>query len=688
MKAQDFLLEIGCEELPPQALEALSAALLQALEHQLKKADLSFTSSHVYATPRRLAVMIHDVIVQQPPRSIERQGPNVKAAFDKSGTPTLACLGFARSAGVSTDQLKIKELSNGSFVFCTIEQSGKRTLELLPDIIEAAIKQLPLSKPMRWGDGDISFIRPVHWVLALFGHDNIDAMILGKQTTKETRGHRFHHPKPLVINQPKDYPSILMTQGMVIADFGKRREKIRELVVKAALSLGNVILDEGLLSEIASVVEWPTALLGEFKKEFLDLPQEVLITTLKVHQRCFSVKSKTGSLLPYFVLVSNIESKDPKQVIEGNERVINARLTDAAFFYRNDLRLSLESRLDKLTGVLFQHDLGTIYEKSLRLEKLTAAIMTSIEPSSKLGARAGKLAKCDLVSAMVYEFPSLQGIMGYYYALHDKEPLAIAEAIREHYLPKFSGDVLPNSSLGAALALADRLDTLIGIFGIHKAPRSDKDPFALRRAALGVLRILIEKKLPLDLLFLLHEAEKNYSVNLPNKEVVAHVFEFMMERLRAFYSDKGVDSSIISAVLAVKPTTPLDFDRRLTAVQFFKMLPEAEALAIANKRVGNILKKQPEALLGHSIDSELFESDAEHHLAALIDQQSKKFNALYEKASYTEALSELALLKNPVDQFFNDVMVMVDDQKKCANRLALLSSLHHLFTKVADISLL
>lgn len=687
MHKQDFLLEIGCEELPPGGLKFLSQSLLQNMQQQLQKADLTYAHIQSFATPRRLALLVTDLIEQQPPRIIERLGPSAKVAFDKSGTPTIACLGFARSCGVTTDQLQIKKTDNGEFVFCRIEQPGKVTTNLLAEIVQTALKQLPIAKPMRWGKHPIEFVRPVHWVIMMYGKEVIPATILGKQTSAETRGHRFHRNKPFSITQARDYAQLLMSHGMVLVDFNKRREKIRQLIEKAAHPMGQVIIDEDLLDEVTAMVEWPVALRGQFKKEFLDLPAEVLITSMKVHQRCFPLKDNDGNLLPYFILVSNIESRDPQQVIAGNERVINARLSDASFFYDNDLNISLESRFEKLNGVVFQQQLGTLADKSERIVKLTTLIATSLNEKTETAKRAAQLAKCDLVSEMVYEFPALQGIMGYYYALHDKESPAVATAIKEHYQPRFARDELPSSLVGCFIALADRIDTIVGIFGINKAPTGDKDPFGLRRAALGILRIMIEKGLSLDLSPLLKQAQKNYGDRLVNKEVVEQAQEFIFERLRAFYQEQGIATNVFTAVLANHPSQPLDFDRRMKAVQYFQSLPEAEALAVANKRVSNILKKldkQPTK----EVDSALFDSDAERNLAHLLSSQTKSATQLYEKADYTKALSGLATLKEPIDRFFNEVMVMVEDKKIRNNRLALLASLRHLFTQVADISLL
>lgn len=688
MLTQDFLLEIGCEELPPRTLDKLSCTLSQNIKRELEKAELSFESIHRYATPRRLAVLIKSLTSEQPPRTLERQGPSVKAAFTKDGTPTIACLGFARSCGVLTDQLQIKEREKKAFIYCRIKQPGQATCKLLPKIIQSAIKNLSIPKAMRWGSHPESFVRPVRWVTMLFDKEIVPTTLLGHAADRKTFGNRFHHPKGITITQPSDYQQLLLNHGMVIADFDKRREKIRELIKKTAASKGEVIIDEDLLKEVTGMVEWPVALLGHFKLGFLKLPPEVLITTMKVHQRCFPIKNNQGDLLPYFILISNIASKDPKCVIEGNERVINARLSDASFFYHNDLKVSLESRLRKLSGIIFQQQLGTLADKTTRIYKLTDFIANQIKVDEKLTKRTALLAKCDLVSEMVYEFPSLQGTMGYYYALHDKESNIIAQGIKDHYLPRFSGDELPKNLEGVCVALADRLDTLIGIIGINKSHTGDKDPFALRRAALGTLRLLIEKELPLDLLELLKESEKNYIHQLPNHNVVNQSFNFIIERLRAWYLEKNVSPAVFMAVLSAHPTEPLDFDRRIKAVQYFQTLPEANALTAAYKRVSNILKKQSSKMAADHIDTSLFDSDVERDLAEALKIHTKSVNNLYKKLDYTKALSELAILKDPIDTFFDKVMVMVDDKKKRNNRLELLTSLQQLFTKIADISLL
>lgn len=688
MLAKDFLLEIGCEELPPARLQKLSHALRDGIKAQLDEAQLRYKEIQALATPRRLAVQVSDLVDSQPPRQIERQGPSVKAAYDKSGTPTLACLGFARSCGVSADQLQIKKTSKNKWVYCRIEQTGKPTVELLPEIVNAAIKKLPIRKPMRWGNNDTLFVRPVHWVVMVYGKDLIKTIILGKATSHKTYGHRFHHIKPLSITQAKDYQQLLHTHGMVMVNYEKRREQIRKLINKAANNVGTAIIEHDLLNEVTSMVEWPTALLGQFKVKFLELPPEVLITSMKIHQRCFPIINSKNKLQPYFVLISNIESKNPKMVIQGNERVINARLADASFFYDNDLHETLNNRLKSLDGVIFQHQLGTVADKAKRISKLAGFIAKQLDEDIVLTKRAGLLAKCDLVSEMVCEFPSLQGTIGYYYALHDKEPKDVALAIKEHYRPRCAGDDLPTTPISCCVALADRLDTLVGILGTNKIPTGDKDPFALRRAALGALRILIEKKLPLDLLPLLKQARNAFEIDLPNKKANENAFDFIMDRLRSWYLDKNLSADAFAAVFARNPSSPLDFDQRLKAVQQFQKLPEASALVAANKRVSNILRKQARSIHLKEVDSSLFESDAERNLAKLLQSKTKTVADLYKKADYQKALSELSTLKKPVDTFFDEVMVMVDDKKIRNNRLALLVSLQKLFSQVADISLL
>lgn len=682
----DLLLEIGCDELPARFLKRLSSDLGQTLQREIESLKLHFDTVNTFATPRRLAVIISGLDAKQAERNLERHGPFIKDAYDKSGTPTLACIGFARSCGISVDQLERQQTPKGERVCVSVKQPGLPTSEILEETVNKALKKLPMPKPMRWGDKDISFLRPVQWVVLLFGDQLIDAEILGQRTTNATRGHRFHHPDTLVINEPSAYAELLESQGRVIADFNKRRDLVKELVQQVGQP-DTVNIDPALLDEVTGLIEWPVALKGSYAQKYLELPREVLITSMKEHQKCFTVEA-AGKLKPHFVLVSNIESKDPATVIAGNERVIQARLADAEFFYNNDRKKSLESRLTTLNDVLFQKKLGSIGDKVKRITKLATFISKHLAADVETTKRGAQLAKCDLVSEMVYEFTNLQGTMGYYYAQHDGESDAVATIIKEHYLPKFSGDQLPTSVEAAAVAIADRLDTLVGIIGINQKPSGDKDPFALRRAAQGVFRILIESALDLDLSKLIHQAAKGFADNLPNADVEADVYQFILERMKYAYIEQNVPVEIFEAVAATQTTNPLDFDKRIHAVQAFKLLPEAEALAAANKRVSNILKKQNKFDIPKKVNSKYFEAAAEEELASLISEQHQKVSDFYEQRDYTQALTSLACLKDPIDHFFDEVMVMDEDEKKRNNRLALLATLHALFSQTADISLI
>lgn len=687
MDKQDFLFEIGCAELPASMLASLSVQLGNAITAQFNTAQLSYQDPQIFASPRRLAIFVPNLLIKQPPRKIERLGPNVADAYDKNGTPTLAGMGFMRSCGVSLDEIQIKDTPKGKRLCCTIEQPGLNTRELLPSLISNALQQINIPKSMRWGSSDISFIRPVYWIVMIYGNDIINAEILGKKAGRETQGHRFLCSKALTINSPKDYSMQLYSRGYVMADFKTRKEYIR----KKVREMGNQhhpVIREALLDEVTSLVEWPVILKGQFKKEFLSVPKEALISAMETHQKCFPVETSKGVLEPSFILVSNIESKDPEAVIRGNERVINARLSDAAFFYHQDLKHTLESRLVRLQGVIFQQLLGSIHDKSQRVSQLAHHIAKLLNTEPEVAKRAGLLCKCDLVSEMVYEFPNLQGIMGYYYALQDKESESCAVAIKEHYYPRFSGDQLPTTVIGSTVALADRLDTLIGILGVNLMPASDSDPFALRRAAQGIFRIMIEKKLPLDLKELLTRALEFFTIKLPNQDVVNQAYEFILNRMKAWYIEQGIAVEVFEAVAARNPTSPLDFHHRLEAVQQFQTLPEASALAAANKRVNNILKKTGGIKIPEKTNAELFEYDAEIKLAELLETQSKSVAALYQNTEYTKALTGLASLKEPIDHFFDKVMVMVENEKIRDNRLALLKQLHQLMTQVADISLL
>lgn len=688
MTTHDVLFELGTEELPAKSLQTLSRALADNIEAGLKKADLSYSAIKTFATPRRLAVLIKQVEGAQKSHLVEKRGPALKAAFDAAGHPTLACLGFASACGTTVDQLVVRETDKGAWVFFDQTQGGVDTADFLPDLIQQSLAQLPIPKPMRWGDNEIAFIRPIHWAVLLYGKKTIQTELFGKRTGNYTFGHRFHHPGAITITNPSDYEMSLREKGYVIADFEARKQRILEEVQTVASKKGKALVEDALLNEVTGLVEWPVALLGEFDAKFLGVPQEAVMTVMKVHQKYFPVLDEEGQLLPYFVIVSNIDSKEPQRVIEGNQRVIRARLSDAQFFYDIDLQHSLESRLESLKKIIFQKSLGTLFDKSQRISALTGYLAEKLSINVKQAQRAGLLCKTDLVTAMVGEFAELQGIMGYHYAVKDGEPASVALALREQYQPRFAGDVLPETPLGALLSIADKIDTLVGLFGINQPPSGEKDPYALRRAALGVLRILIEKQLPLNLWETIHHAASLYDAHLiENTETVSQVFDFMMERLRVWYADKGIDSSVFSAVSACDITEPLDFHHRILAVQNFQTLPEAQALIAANKRVSSLLKDHRAHTDQYAVDPKLFESDSERALFAQMEEKAREVAPLYDQANYGEVLTTLATLQTPVDRFFDDVMVMVEDEKLRNNRLVLLSRLQKLFLQVADVAL-
>lgn len=692
MDKQDLLVEIGCEELPTQEVYLLKDKLWSSLVTTLSSAKLidadNADNIKMFSTPRRITAYIPNIVTQQPAQAIERQGPGYEQAFDTHGKPTSAALGFAQSCGVAFETLTFLETPKGKRLYYRAEQAGRKTIELLPELIRQAILKTPIFRPMRWGIHTESFARPVHWLLLMFGTEIIPLTLFGIHSSNQTVGHRFHHPAPLTITAPKDYARILREQGNVVADFKERYDQIRQAIAAVTPKGQQIEIDKDLLNEVTALVEWPVALVGHFNPEFLKIPQEALITSMKVNQKYFPVLNQQGQLQPAFVLVSNIEGKDPSLIIHGNERVLNARLTDAAFFFKNDCTHSLASRLPHLEQVIFQKQLGSVADKIERIVTVSAFIAENIGANIAVTKQAAQLCKCDLLSEMVGEFPTLQGVMGYYYAKNDGLSEECALAIKEHYYPRFANDELPGNNEGCAVSLADKLDTLIGIFGVNQAPSGDKDPFALRRAANGILAILIAKKLPLDLLQLLQQSRLAYAMHLPNVAVVEQTFDFIMNRLKSFCLEKNIASAEqFEAVLACRPTRPLDFIHRLAAVREFQQLPEATALAAANKRVSNILKKQTEQWPA-AVDPNLFEHNAERLLAEQLAVQTKLVTKLYAEGDYTAALSQLASLKEPVDAFFDTVMVMVDDKAKRNNRLALLAALHHLFTQVADISLL
>ncbi|MDD2894100.1 MAG: glycine--tRNA ligase subunit beta [Halothiobacillaceae bacterium] len=713
MNTHDLLIEIGTEELPPKALTTLANALADGVVRRLHEAGLPPQGHIVYAAPRRLAVLVQGLAERQPDREIERRGPAVNAAFDGEGRPSKALEGFARSCGVSVNELEELATDKGAWMVYRAQQPGQSAQALIPAMLAQALDELPIPKRMRWGAGETAFVRPLHWIVLLFGSDVIDAEIYGIHTGRMTRGHRFHHPEPLSIPAPGDYAVLLESTGHVVADFATRRAMIRAQVESAATELGgHAVLDDDLLDEVAALTEWPRVVTGNFEPRFLDVPKEALISTMQGNQRYFPLLDTAGKLLPHFITVANIDSTDPAAVRLGNERVIRPRFSDAEFFWKEDRKQPLSANLESLKSVVFQQKLGTQFDKTERVVRLARHIAVLTGADVENTARAALLAKCDLMSGMVGEFPELQGIMGRYLATHDGEQPDVAQALDEVYMPRRAGDELPATAVGQALALAERIDTLIGIYlGARMAPTGAKDPFALRRAALGVLRIIIEKNLDLDLLGLLKFAcaEKivssdprplkpvkkpgaSSSIHLtaelsidPNK--ANEVFDFMLDRLRAYIQDRGIRHDVFDAVLATRPLRPLDFERRAQAVNAFLALPQAESLAAANKRISNILKKVDGELPSIINDTLLLES-AERELASHVQKLEAELAPLFAAGDYAAALSKLAYLREAVDAFFDNVMVMADDAALRDNRLALLNRMRALFLKVADISLL
>jgi glycyl-tRNA synthetase beta chain len=689
----NLLIEIGCEELPPKSLHKLQIHFVEHFTKMLKAAELTFTKAEGFSTPRRLAIRISDLPVQQPPRHITKRGPAKNAAFDNTGKPTKAALGFAESCGVPIEALVLQETEKGAWLVFEKNEPGKTAEQLIPDLLTETLNSLPMGKRMRWGTRTDSFVRPIHWIVLLLNHKVIQAEIFGVKSSNLTFGHRFHHPEALSISDPNDYESVLLNKGFVIANFEKRREKIFSEINKITEEKKcHAIVEDALLDEVAGLVEWPVVLFGSFDKAFLDIPREALITSMQTHQRCFPIEDQHQKLLPHFLLVSNISSKNPAAVISGNECVIAARLSDAVFYYRIDKEIPLHQRLIDLKQVRFQWGLGTLWDKSQRIAKLATIIASKIHADPLYTERAGLLCKTDLLTQMVGEFPELQSIIGRYYALHDAEPLAVATAIEDHAHPRFAQDTLPTTPEGIALALADRIDSLVGIFGLGNRPTGDKDPFALRRQALGILRILIEKQCDCDLNELLIIAKEQYrlqEIPLSEIDVISQVLDFCFDRFKALYQEQGINPRVFEAVFAKRPTKPFDFDRRMQAVNHFITLKEAESLAAANKRVHNILSKcDASVFTDMAIQQDLLKENAEKALWLQLSAKEQEVAPLLQTGNYTEALKCLATLRKPIDQFFTDVMVMIDDLTLRNNRLRLLHRLRVLFLEIADISLL
>ena len=689
MSVRDLLVELGTEELPPLALRELENAFAEGIRNGLSAAGVGFTALKSYATPRRLAVLISALAETQPTQAQRRRGPPVNAAFDASGQPTRAASAFAESCGTTVAQLgRVKE-GKGEFLLFEGSKPGAPTASLLPGIIQASLDALPIPKRMRWGSGSVEFVRPVHWLVMLFGQEVIPARILDTDSGRETRGHRFHAPEALRIDAPAEYAALLESRGRVLADFESRKARVRAEVLRAG-NMGRPLITDALLDEVTALVEWPVGVAGQFEARFLDLPREVLISTLQEHQRYFPVEDANGALLPWFVTVSNIESRDASKIRAGNERVVRPRLSDAAFFYEQDRKQPLTARRAALDNVTFQAKLGSIGDKVRRVSSLAGELAMTLGGDAAAARQAAELAKCDPVTGMVGEFPDLQGIMGRYYARADGLPAAIADAIAEHYLPRGAGDALPGNATSIAVALADRLDTLAGIFAIGQKPSGTKDPFGLRRAAIGLLRILLEKNLDLDL-----RDWVNRAVSLqPVKSATAaqEVLDYILERLRGLLVDgqNGHSTEMFDAVMAANPRSPRDAATRLAALATFLQRAEAASLAAANKRIANILRKSAgdagKDAVANMINADLLRLPAEQALHSALLRQQGPVRAAVAKGDYAGALTQLADLRGVVDEFFDQVMVNDPDAALRANRHALLAALRDLFAGIADFS--
>lgn len=687
MNTHDLLIELGTEELPPKSLSALSTSFSDSIKSQLEASELAFTSVMSLNSPRRLAVIVEGLQEQQADKEVEKRGPAVQVAFDDQGEPTKAALGWARGNGISIEEAERLKTDKGEWLLHKAVEKGQPVTSLLPQMIEKAIKQLPIARPMRWGNSEHSFIRPVHQLTILYAGKVVEARIMGISSDNKVTGHRFHHPELVTIASASSYIE-QMAEAHVLVDFEQRKATIREQIEELAEQEGaSPVMDEELLDEVTALVEWPVAHVASFDESFLQVPKEALIYTMKDDQRYFPLETDKSELLPRFIFISNIQSKDPQQVIQGNEKVVRPRLADAQFFFTTDQKKRLHQRVEKLHSILFQKQLGTLGDKAERLSVLAGAIASELKDDVNTAARAGLLAKADLVTDMVMEFPEVQGIMGMHYARLDGEAELVAEAIEAHYHPRFAGDSLPQSKVGCAVALADKLDTLAGIFGIGQTPKGDRDPFALRRAAIGMLRILVEKKLPLDLTTLVEKAIAGYGDKIKaNDNLAEQIVDFLLGRFRALYQDQGIDVDVVQSVLARRPTVAYDFDNRVQAVSRFRQRDEATALAAANKRVGNILAKADS--IASQVDPELLQEEAEKALYKTLSDVTDEVNASTDKGDYDEALALLAGLRSDVDEFFEKVMVNDENQAIRENRLALLKQLREQFLNIADISLL
>ena len=682
---QDFLVEIGVEELPPKSLLSLSKAFQSSISKQLSDLRLSFGEVTSFATPRRLAVLVSELDGQQPSEKIETLGPAVKAAFDENGEPTQAAMGFARKLGVEVSDLAETDTEKGPRLSFSKVEEGAATQALLEPVVNKALDALPIAKRMRWGSRRDEFVRPIHWILMLFGGSTVNASVMGLSAGNTTRGHRFHANEEILVSEPSLYAELLENKGKVIADFERRQEIVRCSAMSVAETIGaRAVIEEDLLNEVTALVEWPVALIGSFDKDFLRVPGEALISSMKEHQKYFHVVDDNGALLPNFIAVANIESNDPSYVVDGNERVIRPRLADAAFFYDTDLKSPFAGFRERLKPIVFQTKLGTVYDKTERVAKLAEELAPLIGASERDCRRAAELCKNDLVTEMVGEFSDLQGLMGRYYAAASNENSEVSAAMFEHYLPRFAGDSLPKTTTGTAVALADRLDTLTGIFGIGQIPTGSKDPFALRRASLGVLRILVEGKYNTALGDLLQSAHNKHSG--VSEGSVQPLLVYMLDRFSAWFDDLGIPAESFIAVRALALDDPFDIYSRTLAVTEFARSSEAPALAAANKRVSNILAKSQAST--DQVDARLFEEDAEKVLFDALSKAKNDLEPLMQAVDYPAALARLSELREPIDAFFDNVMVMTEDLSLQENRLALLIMLRGMFLSIADISLL
>ncbi|HIF9458333.1 TPA: glycine--tRNA ligase subunit beta [Photobacterium damselae] len=687
MTERNFLIELGTEELPPKALRTLAEAFAANFEAELKATDLAHNGIEWFAAPRRLALKVNALAENQPDKIVEKRGPAIASAFDADGNPTKAAQGWARGNGITVEQAERLVTDKGEWLLFKQEVKGQEAKALLPELAANALAKLPIPKPMRWGDKETQFIRPVKTLTMLLGDELVEGTILGVDSARTIRGHRFMGESEFTIDNADQYPAILEERGKVMADYEARKAIIVADAQKAAQEVGGIAdLDDELVEEVTSLVEWPVVLTASFEEKFLAVPAEALVYTMKGDQKYFPVYDAEGNLVPKFIFVSNLISKDPSQIIAGNEKVVRPRLADAEFFFNTDRKRPLIDRLPQLETAIFQQKLGTIKDKTDRITELAGFIAAKIDADVDNAKRAGLLSKCDLMTSMVFEFTDTQGVMGMHYARHDGEAEEVALALNEQYMPRFAGDELPSTGVSAAVAMADKLDTLVGIFGIGQAPKGS-DPFALRRAALGVLRIIVEKGYNLDLVELVAKAHELYGDKLSNDNVESDVIEFMLGRFRAWYQDEGFSVDVIQAVLALHPTKPADFDQRVKAVSHFRELDAAESLAAANKRVGNILAKF-DGELPAQWDNALLVEDAEKTLAADIAAMQATLEPAFAAGNYQQALTELASLREPVDAFFDNVMVMADDEKLKVNRLTMLNALRNMFLQVADISLL